>query len=169
VQELLDAIFNDSLPQIKKLLQKNSYDLNCEVEVGTEYDLDEYDEIPLLFWAIQSGISIEALTLLIKGGIDLHTTSKEGVGALDYAIKHRRKDIVELCNKSGIDLTTSKRKSGLTPLMLAASYNDIDMMEYLINLGADVNIVDKKGMSAIDYATRLGQKSAVNFLENLKK
>ena len=168
MQDLIKALTHDSLVQIKKLLSSGEYDLNSDVEIGLEYDLDEYDEIPLLFWAIQSGVSLEAIELLIEYGADIKKTTREGVGALDYAIKYRRRDIVELCNKQGIDLTTSQRKSGLTPLMLAASFNDIDMMKYLISLGANPKAKDNSGMDALDYAAKLGQKSAVEFLENIE-
>jgi len=168
VQDLIKALENDSIPHIKKLLNSNSYNLNSEVEIGTEYELDEYDEIPLLFWAIQSGVTLEAIKLLIEYGANLKLTTREGVGALDYAIKYHRRDILELCKENGIDLTNSKRKSGLTPLMLAASFNDIDMMKYLISLGADPKAKDRSGMDALDYAAKLGQKSAVEFLEKIE-
>jgi ankyrin repeat protein len=167
VKELLDALEYDSLPQIKKLLASGSYDLNSNIQIGTEYELDDYDEIPLLFWAIQNGVSFEAIKLLVEAGANLKHLTREGVGVLDYAIKHRRKDIVQLCKENGIDLTTSKRKSGLTPLMLAASFNDIEMIKYLISIGANPKAVDHSGMNALDYAAKLGQKSAVEFLEKL--
>jgi ankyrin repeat protein len=167
VQDLLRAIEKDSLVEIKRLLKSKDYDLNSEVEIGTEYDLDEYDEIPLVFYLIQKGASLEAIKLLIDNGMDIHTTTREGVGAVDIAIKYRRADVVELCKDSGIDLTTTKRKSGLTPLMLATSFNDIDMMKYLISLGANPKERDKSGMNAIDYAYKLGQKRAAKFLEEL--
>ena len=167
MQELLQAIEHDSLPKIKSLLKSKDYDLNCEVVIGAEYDLDEPDEIPLLFYVIQTGASLEAIELLIANGMKLDYTNREGLGAIDIAVKYRRKDIVTLCKNSGIDLTTSKRKSGLTPLMLAASFNDIDMMKFLIAEGADIKGVDRHGMDAMAYATKLGQKSAVKFLEEL--
>ena len=168
MKELLEAIEHDSLAQIKRLLSKNEYDLNCEVAIGTEYDLDEYDEIPLLFWVIQKGASIEAIKLLIDNGMDIHTTTKEGLGAVDIAIKYRRFDVLKLCKEMGIDLTTTKRKSGLTPLMLATGFNDIEIMKYIIELGADINQRDKFGMSALDYAKKMGQTKAKEFLENLE-
>ena len=167
MQELLQAIEYDSLPKIKSLLKSKDYDLNGEVVIGAEYDLDEPDEIPLLFFVIQTGASLEAIELLIENGMKLDYTNREGLGAVDIAVKYRRKDIVTLCKNSGIDLTTSKRKSGLTPLMLAASFNDIDMMKFLILEGADAKGVDRYGMDALSYATKLGQKNAVEFLENL--
>jgi len=167
VEELLKAIEHDSLPLIKKILQNSNIDLNSDVVIGAEYDLDEPDEIPLLFYLIQKGASLEAIELLLDYGMDLTYTNREGLGAIDYAIKYRRKDIVKLCKEKGISLTQSKRKSGLTPLMLAASFNDIDMMQYLIENGAAVEEKDKSGMSALDYATKLGQKKAAQFLEKI--
>lgn len=167
MKELLEAIEHDSLVKIKKLLSSNSYNLNQEVIVGAEYDLEEYDEIALPFYLIQNGASLEAIELLIEHGMDITYTNKEGLSALDFAIKYRREDIIKLCKKSGISLTKSSRKSGLTPLMLAASFNDIELMELLIKEGASLEQKDNYGMNAIDYAYKLGQKKAIEFLENL--
>jgi len=169
VQELLKAIKHDTLPKIKELLKSKNYDLNSEVVVGEEYDLDEPDEIALPFYLIQTGASLEAIELLVENGMDITYHNREGLGAIDYAIKYRRKDIVELCKSKGVDLSVSARKSGLTPLMLAASFNDIEMMKFLIEQGANPKTKDRYGMNAIDYATKLGQKGAVKFLEGLNK
>ena len=169
MQELLKAIKEDLLVEVKRLLEKNNYNLNSDVIIGKEYDLEEYDEIPLLFYLIQTQASLDVIKLLIDYGMDITKTTREGVGAIDYAIKYNRKDIVELCKEHGISLTSSKRKSGLTPLMLAASFNDIDMIKYLIENGANINDRDKFGMNALDYAAKLGQKKAVKFLESLEK
>jgi len=168
VKELLKAIEKDSLVEIKRLLKEKNYDLNSDVVVGLEYDLEEHDEIPLLFYMVQNGASLEAIELLLENGMDLETTSREGVGVVDYAIKYRRPDIVHLCKERGFDLTKTKRKSGLTPLMLASSFNDTDMMQYLIDLGANPKERDNFGMSAIDYAYKMGQKKAAKFLEDLE-
>lgn len=169
MKKLLEVLEHDSLPKIKELLKQNSYDLNSDVVIGQEYDLDEHDEIPLLFYAIQTHISLEAIELLIEHGMQLDYTNKEGLGAIDIAIKHRRKDVIELLRSHNIDITKSKRKSGLTPLMLAAGFNDIDLMEFLIEQGADATIRDKYGMNALDYAHKMGQKKSVEFLEKLQK
>lgn len=167
MQELLDALEHDSLPHIKKLLNSQEYNLNQEVVIGAEYDLDEHDEIQLLFYAIQQKASKEAIELLIEHGLDIHYKNREGLSALDFAIKYRRPDIITLCKEQGISLTNSTRKSGLTPLMLAASFNDTELMKLLIQEGADIDTKDKYGMNAIDYAYKLGQKRAAEFLEGL--
>jgi ankyrin repeat protein len=167
VQELLEALKRDNLVALKKLLEGRDIDLSQDVIVGEEYELDEPDEVPLLFYAVQHGVSYDAIVMLIDHGVDINEVNREGVGALDIAIKYRRMDIVKLCIEHGADITKSHRRSGVTPLILAASFNDIEMVEFLMSFGADADTADKYGMRAVDYAKRMGQKRMLNFLEKL--
>ncbi len=165
--ELLEAIKRDNLVALRKILERGEVDLDTEVIVGEEYELDEPDEIPLLFYVIMHGISLEALELLLEAGLDLHYRNREGLGALDIAIKYRRPDIVRLCKEQGISLSESRRKSGMTPLMLAAAFNDLEMLKYLIEEGAQVDGVDRFGMTALDYARKMGQSKVKEYLESI--
>ena len=167
MQDLLEAIERDSLAQMKRLLSSKKYDLNSDVEIGTEYDLDEYDEVPLLFWAIQMGASIDAIELLLDNGMKLDYTTREGLGAVDVATKYSRLDVLKLCKQYGLDLTKTKRRSGLTPFMLATSFSDIELMQFFIDEGALVDEKDNFGMSALDYAIKMGQTRAKEFLEEI--
>ena len=169
MQKLLEAIEKDSLAEVKRLLKEKRYNLNSNVAIGTEYELDEYDEIPLLFYLIQNRASLEMIKLLIEHGMDLNTTTKEGIGAIDIAIKYHRLDVLKFCKEQGIDIIHSQRKSGLTPLMLATCFNDVEIMQYLIENGANVNQRDNFGMNALDYAKKLRQKSAIEFLQKYQE
>lgn len=166
MQTLLEALKHDNLVAARKRLESGEVDLTQEVIIGAEYELDEPDEVPLLFFAISSGISLEAIEILVDAGIDLAEVNREGVGALDIAIKHKRMDIVELCERHGVNLLESRRKSGITPLILAASFNDIEIVTYLLSKGASVKDTDKYGMTAAAYAKRMGQKKMLEFLES---
>ncbi len=152
------------LVDLKKAL-KDGIDLNSNIKIGMEYDLDSYDEIPILFYAIRNGASLEAIEILLENGADIFITDSDGIGAIDVAIKFKREDVVKLCIKKGVDLNSTKRKSGITPLLLASCFNNIDMINLLLENGADIDITDKFGMSAKDYARKLGQKSVVEFLD----
>ena len=166
-RKLLEAIERDNLVEIRKLLATGEVAMNSEVTIGEEYDLEEPDEIPLLFYVIMHGISPEALDLLVDAGLDLSYTNREGLGAIDIAIKYRRPDIVRRCKEAGISLNESRRKSGMTPLMLAAAFNDVEMVKYLMEEGAEINRVDKYGMTALDYARKMGQGKVKEFLESV--
>ncbi len=70
-------------------------------------------------------------------------------------------DVVRLSIGKGVDINSTKRRSGITPLLLASCFNNIDMIKLLIENGADINIRDNSGMGAKDYAKKLGQKRVV--------
>ncbi len=161
---VLEAIDNDSIVLLKKLLQ-NGYDINQKVILGHEYELDEPDETTILFYAIRTYASLDIINLLIEFGADICELNEDGLSTLDIAIKFRRVDIVKLSIESGIDVNISSRKSGITPLMLASCFSDIVIVSMLLENGAEINKKDKSGLTAKDYAKKLGQNKTIEFLE----
>jgi len=69
---------------------------------------------------------------MLENGVDLFQIDSDGISALDMAIKFKRKDVIQLCLDKGFDLNTTKRKSGITPVMLAACFSDKEMMQMLL-------------------------------------
>lgn len=164
MQKLADAISRDSIATVKKLLENKEVDIAKPLIIGDEYELDEPDEVSVLVYAIRKYASIEMIELLLEYGADIHETDTFGVGSVDVAIKFKRYDVVKLCVSKGIDLNVTKRKSGITPLMLASCFNDTDMIDLLLENGASPSAVDKMGMSAIDYAKKMGQAKMSEYL-----
>lgn len=158
-----EAIENDSVAKMKSLIKEGA-DLNKPILIGEEYELDEYDDIFPFFIAIRKYASLEMLELFIENGIDLMHRDSEGVSALDMAIKFKRKEVIEFCIDKGFELNTTTRKSGITPVMLAACFSDIEMMDLLLSNGGDASATDRAGMSAKDYAKKLGQTKMIDFL-----
>lgn len=163
MKELIKAIDNDNLVKMKSLLEEG-IDLSQLVVIGEEYELDEPDEIGILFYAIRTHASLEAIELLLSYGIDISQLDDNGISTLDTAIKFRRIDIIKLCIDRGFDLNSSSRRSGIKPLMLASCFGDTSIAQLLIDNGADINDKDKSGMSPKDYARKLGQKKMEEFL-----
>ena len=166
VNELREALDNDNLVKIKSLLDSN-IDLSKLVIIGEEYELDEPDEIPILFYAIRNRCSIEAIEFLLNYGIDIYMLDENGISTLDTAIKFRREDVIKLCIERDFDLNRSSRRSGIKPLMLASCFGDMDIAKLLIDNGADINLKDSSGMTPKDYARKLGQKKMQEFLEKM--
>ena len=164
MNEVTQAIENDSVAKMRSLL-KSGADLKKPILIGEEYDLDDYDDISPFFYAIRKYASMEMLELMLANGVDLHEVDSDGISALDMAIKFKRKEVIQFCVDRGFDLNTSKRKSGITPVMLAACFSDIEMMKLLLDNGGDVNLFDKSGMAPKDYAKKLGQKKMLDFLD----
>jgi uncharacterized protein len=163
MKELLEAIEHDSLVRMRALLEAGA-DLKAPVVIGAEYDLEDYDETGILFWAIRNYASRDAIELLLEYGVDLCELDGNGISALDTAIKFKRHEIIELCVERGIDVNATSRKSGITPLMLAACFSSLETIEILLAHGADINAIDHNGMSPKDYARKLGQKRVLEYL-----
>jgi len=157
------AIENDSIAKVKSLLKEGA-DLNKPILIGEEYELDEYDDISPFFYAIRKRASLEMLEFFLENGVALMETDSEGISALDMAIKFKRKEVIQFCIAKGFDLNTTKRKSGITPVMLAACFSDIEMMQQLLDGGGEINALDKVGMSPKDYSKKLGQTKMTDYL-----
>ena len=121
-----EAIENDSVAKMKSLI-KSGADLNKPILIGEEYELDDYDDISPLFYAIRKYASLDMIELLLENGVDLMETDSDGVSALDMAIKFKRLDVIQFCLDKGFDLNVTKRKSGITPVMLAACFSNIGL------------------------------------------
>jgi ankyrin repeat protein len=154
---------HDSLVKMRALLDEG-IDLSHPVIIGEEYELDEPDEIGILFYAIRTYASLEAIELLLEYGADITACDENGISALDTAIKFKRHDVIDFCLEKGLDVNNSSRRSGIAPLMLASCFSDIQTAELLLQHGADINATDRSGMTAKDYARKLGQKKMQEFL-----
>jgi len=165
MEELLIALERDNLVKIKSLCKKG-IDLQEPIVIGQEYELEDYDETTILFYAIRNHASIEAIEVLLEYGVDINEIDEDGLSAIDVSIKFKREDVVKLCIDRGVDINKTARKSGINPIILASCFSNISMVELLIANGADINSGDKSGMSAKDYAKKLGQKKMLEFLDS---
>jgi len=163
MEELIEVIENDSIVSLKKLC-KAGIDLHQPIDAGLEYGLEDPDYMPVLFFAIRKHASIEFIEVLLENGLELNQIDDDGLSAIDIAIKFKREDIIDFCVKHGMNVNDTSRPSGITPIILAACFSNLRIAEQLINYGAEVNSQDKNGMSAKDYAKKLGQKKMVLFL-----
>jgi ankyrin repeat protein len=163
MEELIEAIENDSIVTLKKLC-RDGIDLSQPIDAAAEYGLEDSDYMPVLFYAIRKQASIEFIEVLLENGLALNQIDEDGLSAIDIAIKFKREDVIDFCVKHGMNVNDTSRPSGITPIVLAACFNNTKMVEQLISYGAEVNSQDKHGMSAKDYAKKLGQKKMVAFL-----
>ena len=163
MEELAEAIENDSIVKIKALCKAGA-DLTAPIDAGLEYGLEDPDNMPVLFYAIRKYASIELIEVLLEYGCDIREIDDDGLSAIDISIKFKREDVISFCVNKGIDVNETHRPSGITPIVLASCFNNTSIVELLIKYGAEVNSKDKNGMSAKDYAKKLGQKRMVEFL-----
>ncbi|EFO12842.1 hypothetical protein LOAG_15690, partial [Loa loa] len=85
----------------------------------------------------------------------------ENTTPLMYAVLLADINIVKIIQESNVaDINAAENVSGLTALMFAAIIGNYDVMEYLINVGADISLISLDGFTAIDYAFAIGNINA---------
>lgn len=58
-----------------------------------------------------------------------------------------------------------EKSNGLTPLMIAARYNNVEIIKLLLEKGADVKAKDEKGITALKYAEASNSKEVIELLK----
>lgn len=71
-------------------------------------------------------------------------------GPLHIAIQKGEIDLVRKMIEYGADV--NELSSGMTPLMVAARYNKVEIIKFLLAHGARVDSKDSKGFTALKYA-----------------
>jgi ankyrin repeat protein len=115
------------------------------------------------FWRAAMSSDVEAMRILVKGGADANLATDAGVTPLMVAAglgwsgnftqnaPDSWMDAVKYCLELGADVNATDRK-GFTALHGAASLGDNEMVQYLVDHGARVDLVNKDGNSVADMA-----------------
>jgi ankyrin repeat protein len=153
---LLQAVLKQDELLVKKLLSE-----------GMSVDEMDDEGNSVFILAIKNELSLELIAQLVDHGANPFATSDTGVGAIDIAIESTRLDVVKYLHSLGLDLNQSKRESKMTPLMVAACYNRVEIAKYLIMQDVDIDKTDINGLRAVDYARKLGQNEIAQFLTQI--
>lgn len=152
----LNAIKNKNEKTISSLLPKIK-NLNL---------LNENGNSPLKLATINN--DVQTVNLLLNSSANINITDKEGNNLLHYAIIYNAKEVFNLLIEKGININLAN-KDGVTPLITASksytvfsenrtlTHNRDYYARFLINLGADLNFLDKEGNSALNYALHFEQ------------
>lgn len=120
---------------------------------GEDVNGKDADGRTALMAACQGNSSVEMMQLLLSYGAKVNLTDNGGKTAFMYAAQYDTYEKVfrELL-KAGA-LVNVKANDGTTALMLACENNNPQIVELIINAGADVNAKDYDGYKAADYAS----------------
>jgi ankyrin repeat protein len=120
---------------------------------------NEKDESPLMLAALKGYFSL--VKKLVERDADVN---KPGWTALHYAASGGHVSVIEylLDNSAYID---AESPNGTTPLMMAAMYGSPESVKALIQAGADLNVKNSLGLTALDFAVRADRKNSKELIE----
>lgn len=105
----------------------------------------------------------DCVKLLLDRGADPNGTNAAGATALMWAIPNLAK--VKLLVERGADVNARSTNLQRTPLLVAASYpGDVEILQLLLNKGADIHARDKSGTHALGRAATYADVDVVRFL-----
>jgi ankyrin repeat protein len=137
--------------------------------------LDSYSSEGFTALALASHFGqIEALKYLISRGGNINAVSKHAMNVtpLHAALFGRRLEAAQVLVAAGADVTprrggTGWPRDGWTALHYAAGLGFADLVQPLIEHGADVNAEDDKGKTPLRVAVEANQREVVKLLTNL--
>lgn len=148
---------NDTRNSVTLLMSASVYGrkdiVNFLLDTPTSNDIINYQELnndTALHFAVYSGCC-ESVALLINKGIDVNIINDKGVTAYDEAYENKDFISMFLCKKQPIN---HKDNDGNTITMLACHAKDEKGILYLYDNGADFNIKNDKGDSALKILKR---------------
>lgn len=122
---------------------------------------------------VEAGIggNINIFKMLLDKGANIHATRDKqpnggNLNALHLAAKYNNAAIIPFLIEQGIDINTQATENGVTPLILAAHFGNLEATQALLAAGADHTIKDKAGKTATDYAIKTSKKATFDIRDN---
>jgi ankyrin repeat protein len=138
-EPMLVLAIKDKSTKVTEILLK---DRNIDVDLS-----NKYGETPLMIAAIQGDLPVvKTLVLQNKARID-HI----GWTPLHYACTKGQLDVAQFLVLNGA-LVDSTSLNGTTPLMMAVQSGNENLVKFLLDKGADLQIKNGLGLTAIDIA-----------------
>jgi uncharacterized protein len=109
---------------------------------------------------------LSVVTVLLDKGASVSLRARSGATALHDAALGGNPAVIDLLLDRGADINAREIETGATPLMLAASLNQLDAVAELLKHGANLELRDRDGQSALDHAR---DAESVDIVALLKK
>ena len=116
------------------------------------------DESPLMIASLKGFLPV--CRALIKRDVDVN---KPGWTPLHYAASGGHVPVIQLLIEHNAYID-AESPNGTTPLMMAARYGSWSAVKALLNAGADINLKNQLGFTALDFAVNSNQKESADLI-----
>eukprot|EP01012_Entosiphon_sulcatum_P016481 TRINITY_DN21409_c0_g1_i1.p1 TRINITY_DN21409_c0_g1~~TRINITY_DN21409_c0_g1_i1.p1 ORF type:complete len:353 (-),score=37.25 TRINITY_DN21409_c0_g1_i1:12-1070(-) len=151
-EEIRAAVVEGRLPEIKKLINSNEFDIETPLLRGAT-----------LLWIAAEHGHLAIVKFLHEKSCSIDTPDDEQVTPLYIAAQNGHTEVVRYLINAGADLDRRKT-SGATPLLISAQEGLLDIVRLLYEAGADVNLPMNNGITPFIAACFKGEASVASFL-----
>lgn len=116
--------------------------------------------------ALKNG-DLEKLKLKLENGIDINDRSGEYRYPIHKAVLLKDTDIVKLFLDYNADINIQEPLQGNTPINLAIFNKDFQMVSFLKENGANLEIKNSWGMTSLEYATYLKNNMSFDDIDDI--
>lgn len=132
---------------------------------GMDVNQSDADGRTALMMAAFEGYT-EVVKLLLQSGAEVDLLDGAGRSAVLFASSGPFPETVAVLIEGGADINRADKAEGWTSLMLAAAEGHQPVVEVLLRNGAEIEIKDNDGDTAIQHASNRGQTHIVELLES---
>ena len=127
--------------------------LSCLLENGADVNKGRDNNCTPLIKASITGC-VNNVACLIRHGADIDLQGKFGRTALHYAVEnyHGSCEVLSCLLENGADVNKGTDEFNFTPLMIASRDSNVNVVALLIRHGADMDLQDKYGRTALHCA-----------------
>ncbi|MFZ6874051.1 ankyrin repeat domain-containing protein [Undibacterium sp. Di27W] len=156
---LMQAAEENNLEKVRYLLQQGA-----QVDLATPVDAEGNGGRSALFAAIGND-AVDIVQALAKAGADLQKPSNKVWTPMHYASYRNAIKSMRYLHEQGLPIDAAFAGArGSTPLMIAAQYNQLPAIAFLLQAGADRSKKDLYGEDACGYARFFKQAQAAKVL-----
>ncbi|ORX57875.1 ankyrin [Piromyces finnis] len=150
----LNTIFEAEIYQGQNQLMLEKYEQRNQSRIIKDINVTDQLGFTALMHAVING-NKENVKYLIDHGADVTIKNKRGQTAAFFAINSSNKEIVKLLIRSDHDLINNKDELGAKLLLFGVKKGNQDIVELLLELGANVNHTNSKGETALFHAIKI--------------
>lgn len=180
--EFFQAVKVDDALTVKRLLVRGfdpnsvdpdgQYGLIWALKTASFHVLDVLIDNPATDVEVRTAQGESALMLAaLKGNLEVckkliardADVNKPGWTPLHYAATAAQLDVITLLLEHSAYID-AESPNGSTPLMMAAMYGNVLAVKLLLDAGADANLKNSIGLSAIDFALKADRKDSADLI-----
>ena len=170
-----EVFFKSKFKEEGKFFKKLQDEEFCEKLKNGELEQEDFEKLKIkinvtyqnktfLYYAVEKGDLILIQRLIEMGANPNINSDKQENSPLNIAIEAKRDDIISYLIKTNSDIKFINKKSQKSLLHYSASSGNIELTNYLIEQGLDVNLKDSSGRTPLHYAVISGNNEIVRLL-----